>query len=91
LLPYSDDQECQQHRVHDAYDSVEEASDVIVLLALFGGHKALHQLQPGDCGEANPDNHQNAKTYRDRRRAIPFRAGSRAAHILAAAILRREK
>jgi hypothetical protein len=50
LLPYSDDQECQQHRVHDAHDSVEEAGDVIVLLALFGGHKALHHLQPGNCG-----------------------------------------
>ena len=48
LLPNSDDQECQQYGVHDAYDSVEEAGDVVVLLALFGGHKALHQLQPSD-------------------------------------------
>ena len=36
LLPYSDDQECQQHSVHDAYDGVEEASHLVVLLALFG-------------------------------------------------------
>src|SRR5215212_3980987 len=47
LFPYSDDQECQQHGVHDPYDSVEEASDVVVLLALLGGDHALYQLQPG--------------------------------------------
>ena len=50
LLPYSDDQECQQHGVHDPYDGVEEASDVVVLLALFGRDQALDQLQPSDCG-----------------------------------------
>jgi hypothetical protein len=35
LLPYSDDQQCQQHGVYDPYDGVEKASDVVVLLALF--------------------------------------------------------
>jgi hypothetical protein len=44
MLPYSDDQECQQHGVHHPYDGVEEASDVVVLLALFGGDQALDQL-----------------------------------------------
>jgi len=48
LLPYSDDQECQQHGVHHSYDGVEKASDVVVLLALFGRNQALHQLQPSD-------------------------------------------
>jgi len=50
LFPYSDDQECQQDGVHHPYDGVEEASDLVVLLALFGRDQALHQLQPGDCG-----------------------------------------
>src|SRR5215212_9655437 len=40
LLPNSDDQECQQHSVHDAYDGVDEASDVVVLLALLGRDQA---------------------------------------------------
>src|SRR5215203_4184760 len=50
LLPYSDDQECQQHGVHNPYDSVEKSSDVVVLLALLGRNQALDQLQPSDCG-----------------------------------------
>src|SRR5215211_9144390 len=32
LLPYSDNQEGEQHRVHDPYDGVEEASNFVVLL-----------------------------------------------------------
>src|SRR5918998_3446974 len=40
LLPHGDDHERQQTRHTRHYDSVEEASDVIVLLALFGGHQA---------------------------------------------------
>jgi hypothetical protein len=50
MLPYSDDQESQQHGVYDTHDSVEEASDVVVLLALFVRYQALHRLQPSDCG-----------------------------------------
>src|ERR671920_1281066 len=72
FLPDGDDNERQQHRVDDTKDGVDEASHVVMLLADAHGHKALHQHQPDERGEASPTNHQNPINYEHRQRTIPL-------------------
>src|SRR5215213_9732757 len=49
LFPDSDKHEPQQHGVGDAQDCVDEACNVVVLLAALGRDQALHQHQPTYC------------------------------------------
>jgi hypothetical protein len=42
---------------------VDEASDIVVGPARVGRYEALHQLQPGERGEANRPDHEYAIDY----------------------------
>ena len=48
LLPHGNEYEPQQHGVGYAQDCVDEAGDVVVLLAHPDRYHALHQDQPAD-------------------------------------------
>src|SRR3712207_7268818 len=67
LFPYTtlfrSDHERQQHGVDDTQDGVDEAGNVVVLLADRRGHQALDQHQPDDRGEASPTNHQRSEEH----------------------------
>src|SRR5215217_1040478 len=59
LFPDGDKHEPQQHGVGDAQDGVDEACNVVVLLAPLGGDQALHQHQPSNCNYRRySDNHE---------------------------------
>ena len=64
LLPHGDHHERQQHGVDHAQRRVDEACNVVVLLARAGGHQALHQLEAHEREEADPPDHQDAIDYR---------------------------
>jgi hypothetical protein len=63
FLPNGDNHERQQNGVDHAQSCVDEACDVVVGLARFSGNEALHQLQPGECYEADPAEHEYAIHY----------------------------
>jgi hypothetical protein len=43
---------------------IDEARNVVVLLARGGGHQAVHQLKAQERKEADPPDHQDAIEYR---------------------------
>jgi hypothetical protein len=63
FLPNGDHHESQDHGVDHAQGSVDEASDVVVLLARGGGNETIDQLEPYERGEANSTDHQDAVYY----------------------------
>jgi hypothetical protein len=63
FLPHGDNHERQQNGVDHAQSRVDEASNVVVGPARGGGNEALHQLQPGERGEANCPDHERAINY----------------------------
>ena len=63
FLPHGDDYERNEHGVDHAKGCVDEACNVVVGLARGGGYEALHQLQPGERGEANCPDHKYAINY----------------------------
>src|SRR5215212_3159920 len=75
FFPRCDDYERQQHGVDDAQDSVDEASYVVLPLAHFYGHEALHHRQPNYRGEASPTNDQDAINYAHCQSTIPLIVG----------------
>jgi hypothetical protein len=50
----------QQHGVGDAQDCVDEACNVVVLLAPLGGDQALHQHQPTYCNYRRYSDYEEA-------------------------------
>ena len=63
LLPHGDNYERNEHGVDHAKGRVDEASDVVVSLALGGGNEALHHLETGERHEASPTYHKYAINY----------------------------
>jgi hypothetical protein len=71
LLPHGDDHERQKHSVDHSQGRLDEASDVVVLLARLSWHEAVHQLQPAKREEANPADHEHAINYGEYQRGSP--------------------
>jgi hypothetical protein len=71
FFPGCDDHERQQDGVDDTNDGVDEACNVVLLLADRDGHQALDQSQPEDRGQASSTNHQKAINYAHRQWTIP--------------------
>src|SRR5215204_5719625 len=60
LFPDGDQHEAEQHGVGDAQDCVDEACNVVVLLAPLGGDQALHHNQPTYCNYRRYSDYQEA-------------------------------
>jgi hypothetical protein len=71
LLPHSDDHELEQHGVDHTQGRLDEASDVVVLLARLSWHEAVHQRQPAKREEANPADQEHAINYGEYQRGTP--------------------
>jgi hypothetical protein len=61
LLPNGDNHEGEQHSVDHTQCRVDEACNVVVLLASVSWHEALHQLQPAKGEEANTADHDGVE------------------------------
>ena len=63
LLPHGDHDERKQHGVDHAQSRVDEARNVVVLLARGGGHQAMHELEAREGQEADPPDQKDAIDY----------------------------